>query len=94
MNVKDSGLIPAVVVGVILSTVQIWLQRSSDHTDSTATNLATLNEKVATLSKQLEKLTEHPYARREELTAVENRVAGVEQRVGDIERAAVQRRQR
>jgi outer membrane murein-binding lipoprotein Lpp len=93
MNVKDSGFVPAVIVGVILSAVQIYLQRNVDHTDSTATNLATLNVQVATLSKQVEKLTEQPYVRRDELTPFENRVTGLEQRVGTVERAVEQRRQ-
>lgn len=91
MNAKESGIIPAVVVGVIISAVQIWMARSSDRGDTTATSLATLTERVSTLSNQVAKLTEQPYVRRDELATVSNRVDGLDQRIGVVERQSFQR---
>ncbi len=91
MNAKENGIIPAIVVGVILSVVNIWVARTTDSHDSTATSLATLTERVSTLSKQVEGLTQQPYVRREDLAGVTTRVDGLDQRVGIIERASFQR---
>jgi outer membrane murein-binding lipoprotein Lpp len=94
MNAKESGVIPAVVVGVILSAVNIWMARSADRSDTTTASLATLTERVSTLSTQVTKLTEQPYATRTDLATVENRVSGIDARLSDLERAQLQRGQR
>lgn len=94
MNEKASGIAGAIIVGLIVAIGQVWIQKRSDRDDSTATNLAALNERVGALSKQLDKLTDQPYARREELAAVSGRVDGLEQRVVDVERAEFKRRDR
>lgn len=94
MNVKDSGIGPALVVGLILSAVNIWWPRSGDRDTATATSLATLTERVSTLSGQVSKLTEQPYARREEVKAIEDRVTGLDERLGEVEREVRTKRNR
>lgn len=94
MNAKDSGVIPAVVVGVILSAVNIWMARSADRSDTTTATLATLTERVSALSGQVQKLTEQPYATRSDLATVESRVSGLDSRVRELERPQLQRGQR
>lgn len=92
MNDKSFGLVPSVVVGLILSAVNIWWPRSNDRDTSTATSLAKLETQVTYLNIQVSELTKQPYVRREELRNVEDRVTGLDERVGDVEREVRTRR--
>lgn len=90
-NVKNSGIVPAVVVGLIVECGQIFFGRSLDHSDTTTATLAELKTQVANLSTQVAKLTDQPYVRRDEF---ESRVTGLEQRISNIERSQQPRGQR
>lgn len=90
-NVKNSGIVPAVVVGLIVEFGQILFGHSLDHSDTTTATLAELKTEVASLSTQLSKLTDQPYVRRDEF---ESRITGLEQRVSNIERGMQSRSQR
>lgn len=91
MNVKETGIVPAVVVGVIVTVANVYISRSVDRDDSTTASLAELKTQVANLNSQVSKLAEQPYVRREEFEA---RAAGLDQRLGNIERAVFTGRQR
>lgn len=85
MNVKESGVVPAVIVGLILSLVNIWWPRSDDRNTATATSLATLTERVSTLTTQVSELAKQPYIRRDEFANLENRITNIESRISSFE---------
>lgn len=88
MNVKNSGWMQAVVVGVavgvIVSASNLFMSRSVGRDDHTADTLVELKTKVEYLAAQVNKLAEKPYVGRDEyqsrIQAVEDRVSGLEKR--------------
>ena len=85
MNAKGSwieSIASALLVGVIVAGAARWGTRGDDTRDQ----VVALRAQVAEVVKQLDRLNEAPYVRRDEFSRAENGISGLEQRVSVIER--------
>lgn len=88
MNVKVDNILPALLVGLMVSGVNLFLSRHVDSNtkrdELTAAELQNLGKQVTQLNVKVDNLAGQPYVRREEFEAG---LAGLDKRVGNIERA-------
>jgi outer membrane murein-binding lipoprotein Lpp len=99
MNVKDYGIVPAIIVGVIAAGASVFFSSTSGRGDTTVAALAKLETQVSNLNQQIQELKAQPYVTRNEyqagLATTENRLSGLTQRVdaitGRVERVEVKR---
>lgn len=99
MNVKEAGVVPAIIVGVIAAGASVFFSSTSGRGDNTVAALAELKTQVANLSEQIKELKGQPYVTRNEyqagISTTEDRISGLEKRVdgiaGRVERVEIKR---
>lgn len=96
---NNKGSLGQALVAALLASIaavavnRVLPDRAADERQ-TVTAIATLAANVASLSKQVDKLTEQPYATRADLDGISTRVTGLEQRFTEHIREEQPRRAR
>ncbi len=99
LNVKDSGIVPAIIVGVIAAGASVFFANTSGRGDNTVAALARLETQVASLTQQIQELKGQPYVTRNEyqagLATTEDRLSGLDKRIdgisGQLQRVEIKR---